>query len=216
MNVIDDLALRSPVRAPRGKVTVVHDTSKGRFVLRRRSPTVAEAKKLVMAIRDTPKISAYPVSAWMKGGALLAELEDGTVAGACLQDDFFGRWTEIAVLFVFEEFRGWGIGAALLAEARALLHARRRHVMIMSNNPLVTGMLPKHRFQILPSRAEFPDNLRPHRAALTWIYDLRWWMSAYRIREIIRKRRVFGRQPPYTYGLALAEDSWSVPPYYNR
>jgi GNAT superfamily N-acetyltransferase len=164
-----------------------------------------EAVKLVEEIKKTPKISAYSIKEWMKcGNVLVAQNKNGEMFGACLNDDFSRKWTELAALFVFEDFRAQGVGKALFHASLEDMKLRKRNILTMSNNPFVIKMMKKAGLDIIKSLDSLESPYDEHRFVLTHFYETRWMFNFFRIKEVIRKKRVFGKKEKYTYGLRLA------------
>jgi hypothetical protein len=58
-----------------------------------------------------PNIMGYSLREWISAeNIMVAENEDGNIAGVYLSYDFHQNWNKIAALFIFEGFRGTGIG----------------------------------------------------------------------------------------------------------
>ena len=163
-----------------------------------------EAKLLVTAIKNSPDISGYTVREWVNcSNVFVAEDREGKTLGACMNDDFAKGWTEIAVLFVFEQHRERGIGRAFLNLSLEDARKRNKNVMMLSRNDIVTRMMLESGLKIISNRAELPGYLKKHKLTLTLYYDTRWLMNFYRIFEIIRKKVAFGVRQPFIYGFKM-------------
>ncbi|MGD2086574.1 MAG: GNAT family N-acetyltransferase [Candidatus Aminicenantes bacterium] len=163
-----------------------------------------ESRLLVEKIKYTPNISGYTAREWRRcKHVFVAENSRGGLLGACMNDDFARKWTEIAVLFVLEEYRGKGIGNAFLRLSLKDLSRRHRNILMISRNPLVTQMMKKAGFEIFPRMANLPGLDKKTQFILTWYYQTRWLMNGYRIYEILRKKIKFKPNAPVAYGFKL-------------
>ena len=170
----------------------------------KRSLTENEIKILIDEIKNTPNISAYNKIEWRNCKNLfVAQDTSGKMLGACLNDDFTNHWTEIAALFVLEDFRNHGIGKDLFKWSLIDTIARQRNILAMSSNPFVVKMMGEYGLTIFESLADLPDPYRKHSFTLNWFYELRWLMNWYRIVEVIRKKFVFKAKKKYKYGLMI-------------
>jgi GNAT superfamily N-acetyltransferase len=160
--------------------------------------------KLIKAIKNTNKISAYSKSEWLNcKNIYLAYNQKGDLLGACLNDDFSKDWTEIAVIYVFEEYRGMGVGKALFMASLDDGIKRKRNLMVMSNNPKTITMMKHSNLEIYKSLKKLPEKYKKHNFVLNFWYELRWLCNFYRITEIIRKRIVYGKKKKMLYALRL-------------
>jgi len=163
-----------------------------------------EIALMVAEIKKTPHISAYSKLEWKNCQNLfVAQNDEGEMLGACLNDDFQKSWTEIAALFVLENYRGVGIGKELFKMSLIDIIARKRNVLAMSNNPFVVKMMKEYRLETFDSLENLPDPYRQHSFILNSFYEIRWFLNWYRITEIIRKKFVFGAKAKFTYGLKI-------------
>jgi len=163
-----------------------------------------EIKILVQEIKNTPNISAYSKLEWQNCENLfVAENADGQMIGACLNDDFFSKWTEIAALFVLEEYRNLGIGKKLFIKSLEDSIDRRRNILVMSGNPFVVKMMKEQGLTIFNSLKKLPRPFNKYAVVLNYFYEIRWFLNWYRIVEIIRKKLIFRSKSKYTYGLML-------------
>ena len=169
-----------------------------------------EAVLLKKDIKKTADITGYTVNEWMARPVWAAQNESGVLLGACLHDDIPQGWTEIAVVFVREEYRGQGIGQALLnASYQDILH-RRRHILIIFREPHMARMVSQRDFAVFSKLSELPEPYKQYQFTLKVVYKLWWLSSFYRLAEIFRKRLVFGAQDSFHYGLKLCTDEVGV------
>lgn len=170
----------------------------------KRKLSIGEISILIAEIKKTPNISAYNKLEWQNCKNLfVAEDHNGNMLGACLNDDFSKKWTEIAALFVLEKYRGQGIGKELFEVSLKDIINRKRNILAMSNNPFVVKMMQKQGLETFESLNNLPTPYRKHSFTLNWFYEIRWLLNWYRITEIVRKKFVFGPKPKFTYGLKI-------------
>jgi len=175
------------------------------FDIRKKLLTKEEAKLLVREIKKTPNISGYSIWEWIDcQNVFIAVDHEGQILGASLNDDFGADWTEIAVLFVLEKHRENGICRALYNISCEDIINRKRNVLIMSREPIVSEMIRKSNLDVLPTLNNLPESYRQHQLKLTLYYKFRYFMNLYRNFEILRKRLTYGKNTSLIYGLKLA------------
>lgn len=161
------------------------------FDIRQRRLIPAEAVLLAEKIKMTPNITGYSSSEWMSfANVLTADSSDGTLKGVCLCCDFGKIWTYISVLFVFEEYRGQGIGHALFKEACDVSAARKRNIYTSSRNSTVINMMKEEEFSIFDTLYKLPKPYKRYEL-LFFIRLVKWIASYYRIKEMFRKSKKF-------------------------
>ena len=112
------------------------------IIISHRKVNQLEAKKMIDKIKTTPNIVGYTIKEWLNcEHIIVAEDEGGQLLGACLNYDFAESWTKIAALYVFEEFRGRGIGKALFYESFNDAMKRHKNVYTISRNPTIIKMM---------------------------------------------------------------------------
>ncbi|WP_219892043.1 GNAT family N-acetyltransferase [Chamaesiphon polymorphus] len=155
----------------------------------------------IEAIKYTPNIVGYTRKEWLKcEHIIIAEDERGQMLGACLNYDFAEKWTKIAALYVFDEFRGRGIGRSLFYKSFDDATNRHKNVYTISRNPTVIKMMNELNFTTFDSFLNFPDRFQPDLLDF-YIHSLQWLASPYRIQEIVRKQIAFPSQQDFIYGL---------------
>ena len=174
------------------------------FVVRKRALSRREIITLIRAIRDTPCITGYTAREWRESGPVfVAEKRSGEVMGACLHDDFAGDFSEIAVLFVFERHRRNGAGRALFDASCTHLFQRRRNALIVFREDAISRMVQQAGFVVFPTLSDLWGQYEVFTRLLNVQYQRHWLANPYRRFEITRKRKVFGAQASFRYGLNL-------------
>ena len=155
--------------------------------------SLEEAQTLHELIRLTPNILGYLTRELLRFRDVWVAEADGAFAGACLSVDLPFGWTEIAVLYVVEEFRGKGIGGALFERACRTIESRGRHIFVISRTPSVLKMMGDRGMVLQKDFLKAP--LAVH------IYNQKYMASCYRTVEMFRKvpmRR--DGLPPFQFG----------------
>ncbi|MEA5569273.1 GNAT family N-acetyltransferase [Anabaena sp. UHCC 0399] len=169
----------------------------------KRKITQSEAELLIREIKLTPNIIGYSLTEWMDAEHIIvAENEDGKMLGVCLNYDFHEHWSKIAALFVFEEFRGKGIGKLLFYEAYKDAEIRHKNVYTISANRMVIKMMEDLNFLLFHSLLDLPTIVSQYRFNFYW-HSLGWVVNFYRIKEIIRKSIVYTEHINFVYGIHL-------------
>ncbi|MEX1651720.1 MULTISPECIES: GNAT family N-acetyltransferase [Streptomyces] len=163
------------------------------FELQRRPLTRAEAAAIMRAIRDSPDITGYSAAEWTgrRDTFVLYNPRSGELAGALLVHHLVGRWSEIAVVFLFEEYRGRGLGRRLLQGTLRTLKSADRELLLFFCSPGMGRLSAESGFDVLADEAEFTRGSLRRRIFLSVLYKAQWLASSYRLREIRRKRREF-------------------------
>ena len=158
--------------------------------------TLAEARLLHDALKETPNILGYTVRELLRlTDVFVADAEGGELAGVCFSVDMAQNWTEIAAVFVFPAFRGQGVGAALFDAAWDRAIARRRHLYLLSRNPQVVEWMRTRGMEV--SEAGWKAPLAVH-----W-YMAGYMASRHRWSESFRKRKALSQCPPLMQGLMM-------------
>ncbi|MBD2456657.1 GNAT family N-acetyltransferase [Nostoc sp. FACHB-87] len=171
----------------------------------KRKVTKSEAELLVRQIKLTPNIIGYSLTEWMAAeNIIVAEDEEGKMLGVCLNYDIDKDWYKIAALFVFEEFRGKGIGKLLFYESYKDAVSRHKHLYTISANEIVIKMMRDLNFLLFDNLLMMPKMGSQHKWILCW-HSLIWIMNFYRIKEIIRKSIVYPHHTNFVYGIHIAQ-----------
>lgn len=172
----------------------------------KRKVTESEVKLLIEKIKTTPNIVGYTMNEWLKGEHIIvAEDDRGQLLGACLNYDFAEKWTKIAALYVFEEFRGRGIGRTLFYESFNDAINRQKNIYTISRNPTLIKMMNELEFTTFDSLFNFPNRFKLDQLDF-YVHSLQWLSSPYRIKEIIRKQIAFPSQSDFIYGVKSQSD----------
>lgn len=171
------------------------------FRIIQRQISEAEAKLLIQRIKKTPYIMGYTLKEWLTAkNIMVAEDENGNLAGVCLNYNLNKKWHKIAALFVLEEFRGRKIGKSLFYASVEKALERQKHIYANSANPIVIKMMDALGFIQFENLANFPVEYSEDKWFI-YSHSLRWVLNSYRVREIIRKKVVYGLKEPFTYGI---------------
>jgi len=162
--------------------------------LTHRRLTRNEAQTLHELIRLTPNILGYLTPELERFRDVWVAEGDGVFAGACLSVDLPFGWTEIAVLYVVDSYRGGGIGGQLFEKACRTAESRGRHIFVISRTPSVLKMM---RERGMPPRKDFlKAPLAVH------IYNQKYMASWYRTVEMFRKIKMRrDGLPEFQYGM---------------
>ena len=159
--------------------------------------TLAEARQVHAALKETPNILGYTVRELTRWSDVLVAEANGVFAGLCFSVDMAQNWTEIAALLVLPRFRGRGIGDALFAASWERAWMRKRHLYVLSRNPQVVGWMEARGMAV---------------SAVGWKAPLavHWYMaghmaSRYRWAESFRKGKTIRASPPLMQGIKRQE-----------
>lgn len=126
----------------------------------------------------------------------VAESEE-TFVGACLSVDLPLGWTEIAVLYVLEEFRNKGIGKELFDRGWQSAEERRRNIYVISRNPSVLKLMNDRGMRVKKNLLCAPVAVH--------LYNLKYMASVYRIVEAVRKISMSRGKLPFCFGVRIFE-----------
>jgi GNAT superfamily N-acetyltransferase len=172
----------------------------------KRKITQSEAELLIKQIKLTPNIIGYSLTEWMAAEHIIvAENEAGKILGVCLNYDFNQHWHKIAALFVFEEFRGQGIGKLLFYESYQDGVRRHKNIYTISANPIVIKMMKDLNFVLFNNL--FSEIKINNKSKLTLIWhSVLWLMKLYRLQEIIRKSIAYKNRTKFVYGIYMLQN----------
>ncbi|MBW4632632.1 MAG: GNAT family N-acetyltransferase [Iphinoe sp. HA4291-MV1] len=164
-----------------------------------------EAKLVIKEIKLTPNIIGYSFREWMAAkNIMVAEDEDGKIAGVCLNYDFDQYWTKIAALFVLEKFRGKGLGKLMFLASFKDAIEREKNVYTISANPIVIKIMEELEFDTFKNILNFPKPYKKYKFVF-YLHTIKWLMNCYRINEIIRKKLAYNFKEPFVYGLKICK-----------
>ncbi len=171
------------------------------FRIIQRQISEAEAKLLIQEIKKTPYIMGYTLKEWLKAqNIMVAEDENGNLVGVCLNYDLNQKWHKIAALFVLEEFRGRGIGKSLFYASVEKALETEHNIYASSANPITIKMMDDLGFTKFDNLIDFPMEYSQEKW-LIYSHSLKWLFNSYRVREIIRKKIIYGLGEPFVYGV---------------
>lgn len=147
---------------------------------------------MVQAIRETPNITGYSQVEWLSFSDVLVAEVDGVFAGVAASKDIGKYWTYLAVIFVFPEFRGQGIGRALFDDQLMVIKKRWRRGFTCSRNPEVIKWMQYAGMTLTNKLLRSPLPLL--------LYFATDYLTPYRIGEFLRKRKLFKNEPDWVYG----------------
>lgn len=167
-----------------------------------RKLTRDEALILIEGIKNTPNITAYTLRQWLRcKHVVVATNREGRIMGAVMNDDFTKHWTEIAVVFVLEEFRRQGLGREIFEIAHAFNIRRNKNILMMSREPNVTRMMEELGFELHEGFHYFSNMSQIDSFILRYYYEIRAKLSLFRLREVARKKKIYGVCDPFMYGI---------------
>ncbi|WP_406462036.1 hypothetical protein OHB07_10810 [Streptomyces sp. NBC_00111] len=163
------------------------------FLLQHRPLTRPEAAGIMREIRKSPDITGYSEGEWTGRRDTFALMDTGTgrLAGALLVHHLAGRWSEMAVVFLFEEYRGRGLGPRMLQGAIRALEPADRDLLLFFCSSGMGRIAGESGFDVLAGEAEFTRGSLRRTLFLSVLYKAQWLCNAYRLREIRRKKREF-------------------------
>lgn len=164
-----------------------------RFILVDRPLRPHEAHQVSSAIRETANILGYPPRELLAiRSCIVAEADDGTLAGVCAIKRLSRTCSEIAFILVLPDYRRQGIGSALFRQAFQRLADQEQTIICISREPSVLRLMEEAGMRFLP---EWRLPLIAHLARM------RHYASAYRFRESFRKIPLYRCQPPFRYAI---------------
>ncbi|MBX2862176.1 MAG: GNAT family N-acetyltransferase [Leptolyngbyaceae cyanobacterium MAG.088] len=173
-------------------------------ILKRRI-TSAEASLLVSEIKKTPNIIGYSFQEWIRANNIIvAEEEEGSLIGACLNYDFHKEWRKIAALYVLRDFRGVGVGRKLFYESFDDAQNNRRNIYTISANPSVIKMMDELKLRGFNSFASLVCKFPSYRS-LFCKHTIQWITNSYRLQELARKSIFCRTDERFIYGIKIAE-----------
>lgn len=170
-------------------------TQQDNIRLSERSLGREEAERLSTALKETPNILGYTPRELQNFHEVIvahADGEDGGAAGVCILKPMPGRWTDIAVIFVFPEYRRRGIGSRLFTAAIQRIRDQKRHVLCVSRDASIIRLMERDGMRFISSM------LLPW--PVQYAYSIHY-SSVYRFKEALRKAAIFRGQPPFRYAV---------------
>ena len=171
------------------------------FKINSRKLKQQEAILLVEKIKLITDITGYSLKEWLTfEEVLIAEDREGTMLGVCFAYDFSSNWSFISVLFVLEEFRGKGVGKQLFDQTCRRILSRKRNVYTSSRNPIVIKMMTKLSFILFNTLYMLPQSFKTYEFDF-FLRTMKWIMSFYRIKELLRKDIKYKDKRKFVYGI---------------
>ena len=161
-----------------------------------RALTREEAETIRKAVRHTPNITGYTTDELIHFPDALVAAVNGEFAGVCISIDLLPSWTDIAMLYVLDEYREQGLGMELLDLAWEAASQRKRDVYMASRNPTVIRDMERRGMRFLPLVA-LPLAVHFH--------NLRFILNSYRVKEALRKSSLSKNLPPFRYAIRKIE-----------
>ena len=169
-----------------------------------------EAQTVVDEVKTTPNITGYSLKEWLSYKKILvAEDEEGKMLGVCLYYDFHKNWSFISVLIVLKPFRGMGIGKSLFEKCCDNILRDGKNIYTASKNPIVINMMKKMNFTLFDTLFGLPKGYKKYE----FIFILRlinWIFSSYRLKQAVRKAKLYGVRSNFTYGIKSYEQYQNV------
>ena len=163
-----------------------------------------EAQTIVEEIKKTPNITGYSLKEWLSFKNILVAEDKGKIMGVCLYYDFHRNWSFISVLIVLKPFRGMGIGKNLFERCCDNILRDGKNIYTASKNPIVIDIMKKMDFILFDSLFGLPKGYKKYE--LIFILRLiNWIFSSYRLKELVRKAKLYGVRSNFTYGIKSYE-----------
>jgi GNAT superfamily N-acetyltransferase len=155
--------------------------------------TTLEIEQVMDFIHSTPNIIFYSAHELSDLVAYKFYI-DSKMVGFCLIKSigWSQNWLEIAILGVLDEYQGQGIGSQLFKKALVDMYSDGKLVYTTTTNPKVQKMMIDEGFEVLNNTWQLPIEI-------TWD-NLGYILNMPRIREFLRKRKVFGPNK-FVYGI---------------
>lgn len=173
-------------------------TSNSLRILKRRL-TDDEVVILMKLIRETPNITGYSYREWQTFKNLFVAESADILVGVCVTEPLYGKWEDVALLYVLDAYRRHGIGSELFRYAFRDLKSKKKNIYVTSRNPVVIALMKEYGMKEVRHILMLPILINLH--------NIIFCCSVYRLTEFIRKRHVYGAQPPFVYAYKLARSA---------
>ena len=185
---------RRPVEADAtGSIPVSHP--KSRMEIKERPLTYIEAQTLYKAIKETPNIIGYTVKELQAFKDVFLAEDNGMLVGLSINIDLPSSWNEIAVLYVFENYRKRGLGRTLFDLAFKKAWGKSRNIYTVSRNTHAISMMKEHGFSLKKKLWNLPFPVM--------LYNFKYALTSYRITEFLRKLLKYRNGSGWVYGFKL-------------
>jgi GNAT superfamily N-acetyltransferase len=172
------------------------------FLFQRRSLTLGETVPLIQSIANEPNITGYSTREWMRSRDvfLLYDKEHHRIAAAILVHHLLSRWSEIAVVYVYPEYRGLNLATILLQQTIETLRFKQRKYIIYYSDSRMENLLNRCGFTTSSGDNSVLHLRTSWRVYFSTIYKPQWLCNLYRIKELHRKRRHFSKSFEFKIG----------------
>lgn len=159
--------------------------------VQRRPLSADEARVFMAEIRNSPCITGYSFREWTarRDVFITVDCTSQRAAAVMLVHRLPRGVSELAVVFVLEEFRGRGLATQLVRFGLRTMHRDGRTKIIFYSDDQMHAVVTAAGFSTYASLAEYCANRWSRRLYYAAIYKPIWLLNTYRIREIVRKRR---------------------------
>jgi len=170
------------------------------FQIVNRKINYSEANFIIKNIKQTPNIMGYSSKEWIASEhIMIAEDENQNIVGVCLNYDFHEDWCKIAALFVLKDYRGLGLGKSLFYQSYNNAIERGKNIYTISANPIVLKMMKELDFLTVEKLNHVPNKYKN----IFYLHTIKWIINLFRIKEILRKKLIFGDSKDFLYGLKI-------------
>lgn len=171
--------------------------------VQRRPFTLAEADVIVTQIANSQDITGYSIAEWTGGRDTFVLIDPTTnsILGGILVHHLVLDWSEVAVVFILEEFQGQGLGNYMLTHVLRTLEHSRRNILVFFRKENMRQLVSACGFDIYDDQDEFCKNSIFNRFYFRVIYRIQWLSNAYRRREMRRKKQKFDTE--FSFHLAV-------------
>lgn len=166
-----------------------------RYTEVQRRPLYAHEARVFMAeIRGSSCITGYSYREWTGRRDVFVTVDRASqrAVAAMLIHRLPGGVSELAVVFVLEEFRGFGLAKQLIRFGLRTLRGDGRTKIIFYSDDQMHAIVTAAGFTTYPNLADYCAHQWSRRLYYTAMYKPVWLLNTYRIREIARKRRDLG------------------------
>ncbi len=166
--------------------------------IEKRLLTKTEITSLVDGIKNTVNITGFTKNELKSFGVPYVAEINGKLVGVAYATPLSKDWSELAILFIWPEFRGKGIGTALFETAWREMVANHQSIYIVSRTKSVIELMQSKGMKFV-GLINLPWSVKRD----VIYYALK---SIYRIKEFVRKLIVFPGAPAYHYAIKPLHD----------
>lgn len=171
--------------------------------VQRRALSADEARLFMAEIRNSSCITGYSFGEWTGRRDVFVTVDRASqrAAAAMLIHRLPGGLSELAVVFVLEEFRGRGLAKQLVCFGLRTMRGDGRSKIIFYSDDQMHAIATTAGFVTYASLSDYCGHRRSRQLYYTAIYKPFWLLNVYRIREIARKRRELGSHFDFRMGV---------------